>query len=110
MLVKGVLGGTANVTVTPLVVMLPVTGLFALSLRVKVNAVTVVGLTGSLKVAVRAEDVDTFAAPSAGLVALTVGGVRSGAVPLESVEKVQLKLVARAFPARSVIPLVSVTV
>ena len=70
MLAKGVPGGNAKVTVTPLVVMLPVTGLVALSLSVKVVAVTVAGLTGSLNVTVRAEDVDTFVAPLAGVVAL----------------------------------------
>ena len=97
-------------TVVPLVVMLPVTGLFALSSSVTVAAVTVAGSMGSLNVTVRAEDVETFAAPLVGLVALTVGGVVSGAGPVESVEKVQLKVVARALPARSLIPLVSVAV
>ena len=53
-----------------MVVMLLVTGLFALSVSVKVAVVTVAGSTGSLKMAVRAEDVDTLVAPSAGVVAL----------------------------------------
>jgi hypothetical protein len=72
-----------------------------------VEVVTVVGLTGSLKMAVRAEDVDTFVAPLVGLVEFTVGGVRSGATP---VVKVQLKGAASTLPARSLMPVVSVTV
>ena len=62
---------------------------------------------GSLNVAVSAEDVETFVALLVGLVALTVGGVVSGAVP---VVKVQLKGAARALPARSLMPVVSVAV
>ena len=107
MLAKGVPGGNAKVTVTPLVVMLPVTGLVALSLSVKVVAVTVAGLTGSLNVTVRAEDVDTFVAPLVGLVALTVGGVRSGAA---LVVKDQAKVLVSALPAKSVMPGVSMAV
>ena len=106
-LVKGVPGGNAKVTVAPLVVILPVTGLFALSLSVTVSAVTVAGSTGSLKVAVRAEDIDTFAAPLVGLVALTVGGIRSGAA---LVVKVQIRGLAMALPAKSLMPLVSLAV
>jgi hypothetical protein len=105
---KGEPGGNAKVTVAPLVVMLPVTSvLVVLFLSVKVRVVTVAGSTGSLKVAVRAEDVDTFVAPLVGLVEFTVGGVRSGATP---VVKVQVKGVASALPARSSMPVVSVTV
>ena len=94
-----------NVTVTPLVVMFPVMGLFALSLIVKVAAVTVAGFTGSLKVAVRAEEIDTLVAPLGGLVVLTVGVVVSGTVP---VVKDQVYGVANALPARSLTPVVRV--
>ena len=99
MLAKGVPGGNANMTVTPLVVMLPVTSLFALSLSVNVAVVTVAGSTASLKVAVRAEDVDTSVAPLVGLVALTVGGVRSGAA---YGGKVQARCLFGALPPQGV--------
>ena len=75
LLIKGVPGGTAKVTVVPLVVILPVTGVLALSVRVTVAAVTVAGSTGSLNVAVRAEDVETLVAPSAGVVAVIERGL-----------------------------------
>ena len=104
---KGVPGGNAKVTVAPLVVMLPITGVFALSLRVKVVAVTVAGSMGSLKVAVRAEEIDTLVAPLGGLVALTVGGVRSGMAP---VVKDQERFSSMPRPFQSLIPLVTVAV
>ena len=62
----------------PVAVTVPVIG----GVSVKVAAVTVAGLTGSLKVAVRATDVDTLVAPPVGLVIITVGGVVSVAVPV----------------------------
>ena len=80
---------------------------FALSRRVKVAPVTVDGFTGSVKVAVRPVDRGIFVAPLAGVVALTVGRVVSGAEP---VVKVQLKLVCNALPARSLMPVVRVAV
>ena len=107
LLVKGVPGGNANMTVVPLVVISPVTGMFALFLSVKVAAVTVAELTGSLKVAVRDEEIETLVALLLGVVALTVGAVMSGAVP---VVKDQKKSVANALPARSLMPVVSVAV
>ncbi len=94
-------------TVAPLVVMLPVTAVLALFRKVKVDAVTVSGSTGSLKTAVRAEDVAVFVALLTGVVALTVGRVVSGAAP---VVKVQLKGASKALPARSLTPVVRVTV
>ncbi len=83
--------------------MAPVTG----GLIKIVESVTVVGSTGSLNVTVRAEDVDTFVASLVGLVALTVGGVRSGAT---LVVKDQAKMLVSALPAKSLMPVVSVTV
>ena len=100
-------GGSAKVTVAPLVVMLPVTVTLALFRKVKVEAVMVSGSTGSLKTAIKAEEGEVFAAPLAGVVALTVGRVVSGAAP---VVKVQLKLVCNALPARSLMPVVKVAV
>ena len=71
-LAKSIPGGNANVAVTSLVVMMPVTrSVSPFFVRVKVVPVTVAGLTGLLKVAVSAEEVDTLVAPSAGVVALS---------------------------------------
>ena len=94
-------------SVTPLVVILPVTGTLALFRRVKVVVVTVSGSMGSLNVAVSAEDVETFVAPSTGVVAPTVGRVVSGVAP---VVKVQVRGVAMGMPLRSLMPVVSVAV
>lgn len=66
--------------------MLPGIWLFALSLRVKVVAVTEAGASGSLKVAVMVVAMGTFVAPSAGVVVLTVGLVVSGAAPVVNVQ------------------------
>ena len=94
-------------TVTPLVVMFPVTELFALSLSVKVAAVTVAGFTGLLKVAVRAEKIDTLVAPLGGAVWLTVGAIVDARVP---VVKDQVYGAANALPERPLTPLVRVAV
>jgi hypothetical protein len=55
----------------------PATAVLALSLRVKVELVTVEACTASLKVAVIDDDTETPVAPLAGLVLVTVGGVVS---------------------------------
>ena len=57
--------------VVPLTVTVPLTGFIALSLSLKVAAVTVLASIGSLNMAVSAEEIDTFVAPLAGIVALT---------------------------------------
>lgn len=66
--------------------MLPGIWLFALSFRVKVVAVTEAGASGSLKVAMMAVAMGMFVAPSAGVVALTVGLVVSEAPPVVNVQ------------------------
>ena len=87
----------------PETVMLPVTD----GLSVNVAAVTVAESIGSLNVAVMADEIDTPVAPLIGLVAVTVGGVVSGTAP---VVKVQTRGTNMAFPARSLMPVVSVAV
>jgi hypothetical protein len=69
---KGTVG--ENVAVVPESETVPVIG----GVRRKVAVVTVVGSTGSLNVAVRADDSETSDAPPIGLVVVTVGA----AVPL----------------------------
>lgn len=93
----------AKVTVVPETVMLPAT----VGLSRNVAAVTVAESIGSLKVAVIAEESDTPVAPLTGLVAVTVGGVVSGAAP---VVKVQTRAAVMGFPAKSLMPVVSVAV
>ena len=61
----------------------------------------------SLNVTETVEVVPTFVAPFAGLTVLTTGGVVSGAA---AVVNVDVKLAARALPATSFTPVVTVTV
>ena len=71
------------------------------SVRLKVVVVRVVGLIASENVAVGAVPVGWPVAPLAGVNAVTVGGVVSGAV---AVVKVQVTLATRRMPARSATP------
>jgi hypothetical protein len=73
----------------------------------KVAALIVDELMASLNVMETVAVVGTFAAPFAGLTALTVGGVVSGA---GDVVKDDVKLAAMALPATSITPVVTVTV
>ncbi len=72
----------------------------------KVLAPIVAGSIASLKVAVTAAVVATPVAPSAGVVAVTVGGV----VSVETVVKLHTLGAASALPARSLTPTVTVAV
>ena len=101
MLASSVVG--AKVAVVPVTAMLPA----AVGLNEKVAVVTVAGSIGSLKVAVTAEESATPAAPLVGFVAVTMGGVVSGTAP---VVKVHTRLLASGFPAKSLMPVVSVAV
>ncbi len=73
----------------------------------KVAALIVAGFMASLNVIETVPAVGTFAAPFAGLTAVTVGGVLSGA---GDVVKDDVKLAAMALPATSITPAVTVTV
>ena len=97
-----------NVRVSPFVAISPVRATSLALLRsVNVVGVAVSGSMGSLNVAVRAEDGATLVAPLVGVVALTVGRVVSGVVP---VVKVQLRGAAIGVPVRSLMPVVKVAV
>src|SRR5215471_5854946 len=86
----------------------PGTKLFALSFKSNVLALTVWGDTGSLNEAVSCGiSMGTQFCPFAGDVELTVGGVVSGVGP---VVKLHEYAAARALPAISVTPVVTVTV
>jgi hypothetical protein len=70
-----------NVAVTPAYVTVPETGV-APCCTLKVAALTVRGFSGLLKVAANALVIETFVAPLAGTVELTVGGVVSAVAPV----------------------------
>jgi hypothetical protein len=75
-----------KMAVVPLYVTVP--GIvFVPSLNVNVAFVIVLGVTGSLKVALMAALGTTFAAASTGVVADTVGGIVSGAIPVMKLQK-----------------------
>src|SRR5438876_7608826 len=73
----------------------------------KLAVLIVNGSIASLKVALMVWLIGTAVAPSAGTVALTIGGVVSGVAP---VVKLQPKSVTSALPARSLAPVVTTAV
>ena len=92
----------------PLTVTVPVTGVpFVVLTRMNVAVLSVEFLIASEKVADTAEFNGTAAAPLAGAVEITSGGVVSGAA---AVVKFQAKLVPNALPAASLATVVIVTV
>jgi len=95
------------VAVAPFTARVPVIGGFGPARTMNVPAVTDDGSIASLKVTVSAEVVATLVAPREGLVAVTVGSVVSGAVP---VVKVQIRGAAIGTPVRSLMPRVNCTV
>ena len=95
-----------NVAVVPIPETVPGTGVTPGPVTVMVAVLIVSGFIASLKPMETVLLMGTSMSPLAGEVTLTVGDVVSGAAP---VVKVDTKFVARAFPARSMTPGVTVT-